>query len=249
MKESLFYPAPLKRNSIIFNNDIEWPPSYVVKKHRRARHVKLRATKPHGLQVTVPYRFNLKELPAILNAHKTWIIKQLLQLQLQMITELPAIIALNALGETWTVSYVEVDAHMEIIHRPHQEIVLVGRIADKKSCQEQLILWLKEKAKQFLMTELNSMSDFTQLPYKSVSVREQKTLWGSCTVNKSISLNYKLIFLPPALMRHVLIHELCHTKHLNHSTKFWNLVAQFDPAWAEHKRALRHAEQWMPMWV
>lgn len=228
---------------------IAWPPPYKVKKHRLAKHVKLRATEEHALEITVPARFNVKEIPHILEENKSWIIKHISRVRIKQPDILPEHIILNAINETWKVDYAACDARFEMIVRPNQEIVLVGRIHDKQLCKDKLIAWVKNKSGKYLLDQLEMLSRSTGLIYHGAGIRDQSSLWGSCTVKKSISLNYKLIFLPQRLLQYVIIHELCHTKHLNHSEKFWNKVEEFDPEWRTHRKELRHANQYMPDWV
>lgn len=73
---------------------------------------------------------------------------------------------------------------------------------------------------------------FTGGYYTSVTVRDQKTRWGSCSSRGTLSFNYRLIFAPPVILDYVVVHELCHLTHMNHSTDFWNMVAEIMP---EHK--------------
>lgn len=87
------------------------------------------------------------------------------------------------------------------------------------------------------------------LPFSNFSIREQSTRWGSCSVEKNISLNQQLMFLPYELVRYVIIHELCHTKELNHSKRFWHLVEKHDPNWQAHRKALRLAQSELPKWL
>jgi predicted metal-dependent hydrolase len=166
-----------------------------------------------------------------------------------LFTELPTTIALSALNQTWAVQYIACGAKLEMIQRPQQELVLVGKVADKARCLDKLLGWVREQAHTHLLSHIQEISQATKLHYTQVTIRGQQTRWGSCTSKKTISLNYKLIFLPLHLVKHVLIHELCHTQHLNHSRKFWSLVAEFDPAWQEHRRELRQADQFMPKWL
>src|SRR5205085_9394875 len=133
--------------------------------------------------------------------------------------------------------------------KPNQEIVFVGKMLDKTIYRKKIIHWIKNQARQYLTQLLKTLSQQTHLYFDSVTIRDQKTRWGSCSSDKTISLNYKLIFLPEHLVRHVLIHELCHTIYLNHSDKFWHTVATFDANWREHRRELRKADQYMPVWV
>jgi predicted metal-dependent hydrolase len=225
---------------------MNWPPEYKIKKHRRASRVKLRVSRTNGLEITVPYRFNLNQIGPLLEDSKAWITKQFLHLQSQHKSALPNKISLNALTETWTIHYLQTHAKLQIIHRPQQEIVLVGNVADENACKKMLIHWLKEIAKDHLSAKLKMLSEKTTLTYTQVSVRNQQTLWGSCTANKAINLNYKLIFLPHHLVTHIMIHELCHTRYLNHSDAFWNLVAKHDENWQAHRREMRQAEQFIP---
>lgn len=225
---------------------ITWPPPYKLRKHRLARHVRLRTSKQHGLEITVPYRFNAKEIPAILAEHKVWIVEQLQQLQTPV--ALPSQLALSAIGECWPVFYEPCEKRLSLLCRPQRELVLIGR-QDEAACKEKLIAWVKDYARERLTQQLDAVSAMTGLHYQSVTLRDQRTMWGSCTAYKSINLNYKLIFLPPLLAKHVMIHELCHTMHLNHSKRFWALVASFDPDWQLHRRALRRADTLMPAWV
>lgn len=227
-----------------------WPPLYQVKRHRLAKHVRLRASESHGLLITVPYRFNMRELPSVLEANKTWIEKQLAKLESDQPDKLPEQIALHASGESWKISYLNAGTKIEIAPRHHlKEIVILGDMTDIIGCKAKLIEWLKDQATVYLKELLNNVSQAMQLHYEKVAIRDQKTLWGSCTREKAIQLNYKLLLLPLHLVRHVMIHELCHTVHLNHSEKFWRLVAQYDAAWKEHRRELKAANKFIPRWI
>lgn len=201
---------------------IAWPPPYTVRRYRLARHVRLRASRTDGLVISTPQRFSLKHIPKILEEHREWIIVTLQEMQVNKSAEIPAIIELPALGQ---------------------------RVNNNVGSKEKLIRWLRKVAKDFLSRELKKMSEECGLPFSAVTVRDQKTLWGSCTAEAAISLNYKLIFLPYPLARHVMLHELCHTQHHNHSIKFWQLVAKHDENWREHKRQLRQADKLMPGWI
>ena len=64
-----------------------------------------------------------------------------------------------------------------------------------------------------------------------------------------ICLNYKLLFLPPQITRYVLIHELCHTVHMNHSKEFWQLVKKNDPLYKQWDHDLKNANQYIPQWL
>lgn len=229
--------------------EIAWPPPYQVKRHRRARSVKLRAEQHQGLMVTVPHRFSLRELPGILDANKDWILQQLSRIQSRHIPELPDTVTFHSIQQTWKIAYEPSTDIFKLRHLSANEVVLRGDRADYQRCRKVLLHWIKKQSKLYLTTELQRVSLETQLPFNNLIIRGQKTVWGSCTSRKSISLNYKLFLLPAHLMRYVMIHELCHTKYMNHSSHFWSLVEKFDPNYLQHRRALRQADQFIPGWI
>lgn len=88
---------------------------------------------------------------------------------------------------------------------------------------------LQRQAEAALPKRLAELSELTGLDYESASIRQLKSRWGSCSSNKHITLNYFLMILPDALIDYVLIHELAHTKHMDHGQDFWELVGQYIP--------------------
>ena len=75
--------------------------------------------------------------------------------------------------------------------------------------------------------------------YTSITVRDQKSRWGSCSSRGTLSFNYRLIFAPPAVLDYVVVHELCHLTHMNHSKDFWNMVASVMPDYKVYKKWLK----------
>lgn len=89
------------------------------------------------------------------------------------------------------------------------------------------------------LAELAAQLGFAPHAVSKVSVRNQKWRWGSCSPNGHICLNWRLVTMPDAVRDYVLIHELMHLKRMDHSPKFWKLVAQACPGYREHRRYLR----------
>lgn len=109
----------------------------------------------------------------------------------------------------------------------------------KQTLKLALTKFAEAEARRHLAERLQHWSQKMELKYSGVSFRNQKTRWGSCSTAGHISLNWKLVFAPEAVIDYVVIHELAHLVHANHSVRFWNLVESFDPDARLNRRWLR----------
>ena len=101
------------------------------------------------------------------------------------------------------------------------------------------ILELKAKAKEELPAIVKKYADLMGVSYNRITIRHQKTRWGSCTKTGNLSFNCLLMKMPENVRDYVIIHELAHCKELNHSTKFWTIVAEYCPWYKEAKLWLK----------
>lgn len=99
---------------------------------------------------------------------------------------------------------------------------------------------LKRIAKLELPTLAQQMAADAGLPLRAVTISSARTMWGSCTADGRVRLNFRLLQLPPELMRHVVAHELAHLVEFNHSQRFWAIVAALDTDAKANKRAIKN---------
>lgn len=99
-----------------------------------------------------------------------------------------------------------------------------------------IIEQMRKRAKQILPQRLAFLAQTHNLTYTSVSINSARTRWGSCSSRKSINLSLYLLLLPSALIDYVLLHELCHTRELNHGPRFWALLDSFTQGQAKRLR-------------
>ncbi len=97
----------------------------------------------------------------------------------------------------------------------------------------------KERARKHILGRLHFYQGRYLLFPKSISIRNQKTRFGSCSPLRQLSFNYQLLFLPSELCDYVVVHELCHLKEMNHSPRFWTLVSQTFPDYRRLRRELQ----------
>lgn len=99
---------------------------------------------------------------------------------------------------------------------------------------------LKDRALCFLKERVAHINrDFYGFEYTKISVRNQKTRWGSCSKNGNLSFNYRIILLPERCADYLIAHELCHLKEFNHSARFWKLVERVSPEYRSIRREMR----------
>jgi predicted metal-dependent hydrolase len=97
----------------------------------------------------------------------------------------------------------------------------------------------KERARGVITALVERFSRMYGFRYHSISIRNQKTCWGSCSRKGNLNFNYRILYLPEAQQEYIIAHELCHLKEMNHSLRFWNLVAKIIPAYRAHKKCLQ----------
>lgn len=116
---------------------------------------------------------------------------------------------------------------------------------------------LRHALQRFAMREAHAalgpwlarVSAATGLSYERMQIRRQRTRWGSCSPSGTISLNACLMFQPAPVVNYLLLHELAHTRHMNHSRRFWRLVERFEPDWRELDAALTRGWREVPYWA
>lgn len=235
------------------NTSLHWPPPYTLRRSKRARHISMKVSEDRGLELVVPYFVSQHEALVFLQDNKHWLEKHADKIiahrrivnQQQYV--LPNAIQLLFAGEDWTVNYIKSDAPVTL-RQNHSVLLFTGSVVDFRDCIPSFKRWLKRRAKVQLTRLIQQLSHHTGLSYSRLSFREQKTVWGTCSEDKDISLNCKLLFLPYPLVRYVLLHELCHTVHLNHSKQFWQLVANYESNYKSLAKSLKDANQFIPGW-
>jgi predicted metal-dependent hydrolase len=99
--------------------------------------------------------------------------------------------------------------------------------------------WYRQEARRVLTEKVRSFSALTGLKYKKVFIKDQKTRWGSCSRQGNLNFNFRLVLAPPEILDYLVIHEMCHLTHPNHSRDFWSLVGAYYPRFREARRWLK----------
>ena len=218
---------------------------YSLRVSPRARRVRLSVKPFVGLEIVVPKNFPTRQIPRILQQHDQWITRQL-QKHRQHVEawRLPEEIELRFLDQRIQVNY-------QPTTRPGFRQTGSG-LAIQEGTNDQVLKtlrdWLRHQARQALTPALHQIADEFGFRFKRTSIRSQKSRWGSCSSSGTISLNDQLLFMPANTVRYLMIHELCHTRHMNHSADFWRLVSSCCPDFRDHEHVLAHGRSLIPDW-
>jgi predicted metal-dependent hydrolase len=214
---------------------------YRLKQSQRTRGIRLEIRSETGLTVVVPMKYTQQQVLDILRQKARWIFKHLpasKPVQMPLFTQelsqgdrlfflgRPLAIAVNT-GKSATPSAVL-----------HGNTLTVSPGARKGAIPKILEKWYRQQAAIVFKQKADSFKEDMGLRYNSIYIRGQKTRWGSCSPAGNLTLNWKLLMAPEVIVDYVVIHELAHLKHMNHSKKFWDLLGQYCPDWKRHRKWL-----------
>lgn len=123
-------------------------------------------------------------------------------------------------------------------------ILYAGYEADYEYRRSQLEKWYRRQAAAVLEERARRYAEVLGVSYGKLHVKDQRSRWGSCSTRANLNFNWRIIMAPEAVCDYVIIHELCHLVHMDHSPEFWNLVGSIDPLYRRHRTWLKqHSEE------
>jgi predicted metal-dependent hydrolase len=223
------------------NKRIEF--SIVIKKRKT---IGLSVSREDGLRVSAPKWVSKKQIMNIVEQKAEWIFKKLSEYeQMPNVKEIENGTELFFLGFSYNL---EIKENLKLkkikINKIDDKIELslpsgLNITKDLTEIKNALILWYKEQAKTIITQRIKKLADEMQLNPVKITIRQQKTRWGSCSSKGNININWKLVMMPVSVLDYVLVHELAHLKVLNHSKSFWKLVETYLPDFKVRRQSLK----------
>ena len=227
--------------------------AWTVRRSARARRVSARVFHSGRVEIVAPERVPDRRIADFIARHREWIERKSLEGRRRLGSSVavfpPAELRLAALGEHWRLHLAGGTGGPRVTSGAAGLLAVSGDVADRVRLRRLLLGWLTERARAHLDGRLVAVADACGFEYSRLQIRLQRTRWGSCSVRGTISLNVCLAFQRPEVVEYLLVHELAHTRHMNHSARFWDCVAQHCPRWRSLDRELIDGWRLVPPWV
>jgi predicted metal-dependent hydrolase len=222
-----------------------------VRESRRARRLILQLVPPHTLEVVVPRGTRPRAVETFVRENRDWIERARSELAARLGRErelLPRRIRLAAIGREVEVAYDFRNGRTPRCHEAGARIRITCP-AEPAVARKLLRTWILRVARVHLEPWLFRVAEVVGEGPKRVQMRLQRTRWGSCSAQRTVSVNAALLLLEPELVRYLMVHELCHLRWLDHSRRYWRLVEGFEPDFRALDRRLAQAWTTLPAWL
>lgn len=204
---------------------------YKLRLSKRAKNVQLQINQEGELHVVLPFRLRSFDHSSFINSKTDWVLKHINPSSKKHYYYLGKEIRLQPCSNLFA---------SETEYRFDKNILWINIQNDNNQSLNILYQnWLYIKAEEYLICRSKELAAKYGLVPQRITIRRQKTRWGSCSFSGVVSLNCKLMILRTELIDYVIIHELCHLLEFNHSKRFWNLVKQFVPNQSALRKELR----------
>lgn len=216
---------------------------YTVRRSLRAKQIGLRVTPARGLEVVIPTHGHFPDIPTMLTAKAAWITGALDRLEAH-IPMLPAPPADGTLlpyrgQEHRLIVSTHGSTHLGVIRDETDHTLTIGGSHQHEPLAPLLERWYRSEARRVIGHRVREYAAVLGVTYTRLTIRDGRSRWGSCSSLGGLNFSWRLILAPPATLDYVVIHELAHLRELNHSHRFWAIVAAHCPEYRTHQRWLK----------
>lgn len=200
------------------------------------KHARIKVSEDGHVSVLIPHSFTEDDISALMFKKAKWISKQLAFFDKKSRIELTRN-QLLVFGNRYSYFYDETYSRKIVIDHNFKTIRAKKNLLDLEIQKK----WYKQEARKYLVARTEKLAERLHFQYKGIYIRDQRTKLGNCSADLNISLNWRLVKAPTLVSDYLIIHELVHTKIMNHSSKFWTLLKSLYP---DYKDAMNWLEKY-----
>jgi predicted metal-dependent hydrolase len=206
--------------------------AYSIRRSERARRVRVTVDAARGVEVVLPRRAPEREAAAALRELRPWIERRIAELERAQAAVAARGDSLPYLDE---VLHVRAEPGRSRVHRRGSQLLAPAGEARRAALER----WYKRAARDEIADRLDAACRQTGSTYTKLTIRGQRTRWASCSPAGAMSFNWRLLLAPEAVLDYVVWHEVCHLEVMDHSRRFWSLLASRCPDYRRHAAWLR----------
>ena len=214
---------------------------YAVRRSERALHARIDVT-PAGVELVVPRRMALRQAEALVEAKRPWIERTLRRMREAERTAPAAMLEdggrIPYLGRELSLR-VRVEAGRVRPHVSRRGDAVTAHVPSVDDLRGALERWYRRQARRELTPRLDAATARAGTTYAGLSIRGQRSRWASCSSSGAMSFNWRLLLAPEGVLEYVVEHEVAHLEVLDHSQRFWRLLASRSPDYHDHERWLK----------
>jgi len=216
------------------------PVDRIIRSKRRT--VALIVENDGSVTVRAPMRMPEISILEFVEKHVNWVEKK----KTEMRAAAPVLAKQYLPGEIFL--YLGKEYPLEVAPGQHTKLILDDhfKIAESALGEAEIVFqyWYRQQAKQLIVERVRHFAEIHQLHYEKITITSARTRWGSCSPKNGLSFSWRLIMTPMEVVDYVVVHELAHTVHHNHSNRFWGLVEKILPDSKERRKWLhQHGQQ------
>jgi predicted metal-dependent hydrolase len=215
--------------------------SFTVKRSRKARLARLEITPDTGLTVVIPAFCDMDRIEGFLKKKGHWIFNKLVYYSLikhRTTSNLKNGDMIPYLGSPLQIEIQDGGSNGGDVTLSNNKL-LVAVKPGTTGLNPIIEKWYRTQARQIMKEKVDKHSVKMVVDYNKIHLKGQKTLWGSCSRKRNLNFNWRLIMTPESVIDYVVVHELSHLKEMNHTKKFWQVVAGYCPEWQQHRKWLK----------
>ncbi|MFT3894347.1 MAG: SprT family zinc-dependent metalloprotease [Anaerolineales bacterium] len=203
----------------------------------KRRTIALIVERDGSVTVRAPLKMSAKAIEEFVVKHADWVEKK----QIEVANIAPEKTKQYEAGERFL--FLGQEYPLEIVKSARKKLVLEDAFklaeSEKENAEAVFRHWYRKQAAKIILERVALFAERYQLAVGTIRITSARTRWGSCSPKNNLSFSWRLVLTPPDVIDYVVIHELAHTVHHNHSKRFWKLVEKWMPDYKERRKQLR----------